>query len=135
MDARRRCSLSRCAQSTSSLDSTAVPATAPPAGQPAAAAAAARAVIGSAPTARAGNRRFWSLSALRAHTKAPYKTDLYRKTLGLLNRYGTARTGGRGARQPQLADRAELLEDRADLGGGKYLIILSPVQPPTQPPA
>ena len=28
-------------------------------------------------TARAGNRRFWMLSALRAHTKAPYKTDLH----------------------------------------------------------
>jgi hypothetical protein len=26
-------------------------------------------------SARAGNRRFWLLSALRAHTKAPYKTD------------------------------------------------------------
>jgi hypothetical protein len=37
------------------------------------------------PTARAGNRRFWCLSALRAHTKAPYKTDLHRKTLMALN--------------------------------------------------
>ena len=32
-------------------------------------------------TARAGNRRFWLLSALRAHTKAPYKIDFHRKTL------------------------------------------------------
>ena len=32
-------------------------------------------------TARAGNRRFRRLSALRAHTKAPYKRDLHRKTL------------------------------------------------------
>jgi hypothetical protein len=31
--------------------------------------------------ARAGNRRFWRLSALRAHTKAPYKTDLLAITL------------------------------------------------------
>jgi hypothetical protein len=32
-------------------------------------------------TARAGNRRFWCVSARRAHKKAPYKTDLHRKTL------------------------------------------------------
>ena len=32
-------------------------------------------------TARAGNRRFWLLSALRAHTKTPYKNYLHRKTL------------------------------------------------------
>jgi hypothetical protein len=31
--------------------------------------------------ARAGNRRKGRLSALRAHTKAPYKMDLHRKTL------------------------------------------------------
>ena len=31
------------------------------------------------PAARAENRRFWLLSALRAHTKTPYKTDLHRK--------------------------------------------------------
>jgi len=43
-------------------------------------------------TARAGNRRFWLLSTLRAHTKAPYKTDLHRKTLMALNGPGTART-------------------------------------------
>ena len=45
--------------------------------------------------ARAGDRRFWLLSALRAHTKAPYKTDLHRETLMALNRPGTARTVGR----------------------------------------
>ena len=39
-------------------------------------------------TARAGNRRFLCLSAPRAHTKAPYKTDLYRETLRALNRPG-----------------------------------------------
>jgi hypothetical protein len=39
-------------------------------------------------TARAGNRRFWCLSALRSHTKAPYKTDLHRKTLRELKRPG-----------------------------------------------
>ena len=33
-----------------------------------------------APTARAGNRRFGRLSALRAHTKAPYKMNFHRKT-------------------------------------------------------
>ena len=31
---------------------------------------------GGAAPARAGNRRFGLLSALRAHTKAPYKNDL-----------------------------------------------------------
>jgi hypothetical protein len=43
-------------------------------------------------TARAGNRRFWRLSALRAHTKAPYKMDFHRKTLRALNRPKAART-------------------------------------------
>ena len=42
-------------------------------------------------TARAGNRRFRPLSALRAHTKTPYKNDLHRKKLRALNR-----PGGRG---------------------------------------
>ena len=42
--------------------------------------------------ARAGNRRFWLLSTLRAHTKVPYKIDLHRKTLIVLNRPGRART-------------------------------------------
>jgi hypothetical protein len=37
-------------------------------------------------SARAGNRRFCGLSALRAHAKAPYKTDLHRKTRRALNR-------------------------------------------------
>jgi hypothetical protein len=37
-------------------------------------------------TARAGNRCFWYLSALRAHTKAPYDMDLYSKTLRALSR-------------------------------------------------
>jgi hypothetical protein len=34
----------------------------------------------------------WPLSALRAHTEAPYKTDLLWKTLGALNRPMLART-------------------------------------------
>jgi hypothetical protein len=38
--------------------------------------------------ARAGNRHFWRLSALRTYTKAPCKTDLHRKTLRALNRPG-----------------------------------------------
>ena len=37
-------------------------------------------------TAQAGNRRFWCLSDPRAHTEAPYKTDLHRKTLRALIR-------------------------------------------------
>jgi hypothetical protein len=44
--------------------------------------------------ARAGDRRFWRLSAPRAHTKAPYRTDVYRKTLMALNRPEAARTVG-----------------------------------------
>jgi hypothetical protein len=32
-------------------------------------------------TARAGSRRFWLLSALRTHAKAPYKMDFHRKKL------------------------------------------------------
>jgi hypothetical protein len=55
---------------------------------------AARARSASDRTAHAGNRRFWLLSALCAHTKAPYKTDLHRKMLMALNRPETARTVG-----------------------------------------
>jgi hypothetical protein len=48
---------------------------------------------GAAPlTARAGNCRFGPLSALRAHTKAPYKMGFHRKTLRALNRPEAART-------------------------------------------
>jgi hypothetical protein len=43
-------------------------------------------------TARAGNRRFRRLSALRAHTKAPYEMDVHRETLRALNRPWAART-------------------------------------------
>jgi hypothetical protein len=43
-------------------------------------------------TARAGNHRFWLLSTLRTHTKAPYKTNLHRKTLRALNRPLAAQT-------------------------------------------
>jgi hypothetical protein len=43
-------------------------------------------------TARAGNRRFWRLSALRAHTKRPIQTELHRKTLRALKRPRRART-------------------------------------------
>jgi hypothetical protein len=43
-------------------------------------------------TARARNRRFRPLSALRAHTKPPYKTDLIWETLKALKRPGRART-------------------------------------------
>jgi hypothetical protein len=38
------------------------------------------------------HRRFGPLSALRAHTKAPHKTDFHRKALRALDRPGTART-------------------------------------------
>jgi hypothetical protein len=62
-------------------------------------------------TARGGNRRFWLLRALRAHTKAPYKTDLNRKTLRALNRPREARTvesrrrGGARGDEPRRARR------------------------------
>ena len=49
-------------------------------------------------TARAGNRHFWLLSSLRAHAKAPYKTDLLRKTRRPLKRPGRP---GQGGQQPQ----------------------------------
>jgi hypothetical protein len=48
--------------------------------------------IGQPPSARAANRRFWLLSALRAHTKAPYKIDLHWETLRALSRPWRART-------------------------------------------
>ena len=47
-------------------------------------------MLTSSPTARARNRRFWPLRALRAHTKAPYKTDSLWRTLRPLNRPGRA---------------------------------------------
>ena len=50
------------------------------------------------PPVRAGSRRFWLLSALRAHTKVPYKADLHRDTLRALNRPG--RPGPWSARRP-----------------------------------
>ena len=45
-------------------------------------------------TARAENRRFQPLSALCAHTKAPYKMDFHGETLRVLNRPKAARTVG-----------------------------------------
>ena len=42
-------------------------------------------------TARAGSHHFRRLSALRAHTKLPYKTDLHRKTRRPRNRPRAAR--------------------------------------------
>ena len=46
-------------------------------------------------SARAGNRRFRLLSALRAHTKVPYKIEFHRETLRALNRPKAAQTGAR----------------------------------------
>jgi hypothetical protein len=43
-------------------------------------------------SARAGNRRFRLLSALRDHTQAPYKLDFHRLTLRALIRPWAART-------------------------------------------
>ena len=55
----------------------------------------------SSTAARAGNRRFWLLSALRAHAKAP-QTDLHRKTLRPLKRPRRARTVPRMSTSPAL---------------------------------
>ena len=49
-------------------------------------------------TARAETHRFGVLSALRAHTKAPCKTDLLWRTLRVTNRPERARTDEEGAR-------------------------------------
>ena len=43
-------------------------------------------------TTHAGNHRVWLLSALRAHTKEPHKTDPLWETQRALNRPGRART-------------------------------------------
>jgi hypothetical protein len=60
------------------------------------------------PTARAGNGRFGRLSALCAHTKAPYKMDFHRKTLRPLNRSGRVRTvGGREVQEHLRAARRD----------------------------
>ena len=69
------------------------------------------------PSARAGNRRFSPLSARRAHTKSPYKTDLHRKTLRALNSPRAARTVSEaGLLLPEavLAESALLPERRAE---------------------
>jgi hypothetical protein len=72
--------------------------------------------------ARAGNRRFGRLSALRAHTKAPYKTDLHRKTLMALNRLDRD-----GADSP--ADRVEELAERVLQRERCQVIFSTPIIP------
>ena len=62
--------------------------------------------LGSHGTARDGNRRFSRLSALCAHTKAPYKTDLLWETSRPLKRSERARTGRRGRRLAHPAERS-----------------------------
>jgi hypothetical protein len=58
-------------------------------------------------TARAGNRRFGRSSALRAHTKPPYKTDLLRKTRRALSRLtAPERPGPSVHRRPQATREA-----------------------------
>jgi hypothetical protein len=47
-----------------------------------------------------GNRRFWSLSALRAHTDAPYKTDIRWGTRRALHPPRAGPDGSRGAGTP-----------------------------------
>jgi hypothetical protein len=65
-------------------------------------------------TARAGNRRFWRLTSLRAHAKVPYKTDLHRKTLRTLKHPRRARTVEAAARpQPPPDHRHQAVDDFA----------------------
>jgi hypothetical protein len=65
--------------------------------RPAAAAASASPAGTPCPTARAGNRRFGPLSAVRAHTNVPYRIDFHKKTLRALNRPWAARADGQEA--------------------------------------
>ena len=84
--------------------------------RPAAAAASASPAGTPCPTARAGNRRFGPLSAVRAHTKAPYKIDFHKKTLRALNRPWAARTDGQEAHA-----RARLRDSGDHLGFGRIV--------------
>ena len=63
-------------------------------------------------TARADNRRFGLLNALRAHTEEPYKNDVLWRTLGPLKRPGLARTeqAGVGAARGAEELRGEVAE-------------------------
>jgi hypothetical protein len=80
---------------------------------------------GSPSTARAGNRRIQLLSALRAHTKAPHKDDILRRTLRALKRPRRARrtdAGGQahGHRRQRDAEHTHLSR------GSKGMHLLSP---------
>ena len=75
-------------------------------------------------TARAKNCRFWLLNRLRAHTNAPYKTDLLWETLRALKRPG--RPGQVGAPPANMkANRWFELEyafvDTDGIGGEAYV--------------
>ena len=66
-------------------------------------------------SARAGNRRFWWVSALRAHTKAPYESELLGETLRPLNRPGRARTVDLGVLEEVVGDEGgEVVGPRHD---------------------
>ena len=67
-------------------------------------------------SARAGSRHFWLLSAMCAHTKAPYRTDLHRKTLRALNHPRRAWTVRRF--WPSRPRRAEQRRGRGRRGSG-----------------
>jgi hypothetical protein len=72
-------------------------------------------------TARAGNRQFGLLSALRAHTKTPHQTDSLWETLRARKRPGRAQTVGRepALRVRRLADEQgpDALPQRASIRG------------------
>ena len=65
-------------------------------------------------TARARNRQFRVLSALRAHTKSPYRTDLHRETLMALNRPKVARTVLH-AQPGEVLERRRVAQGRRDV--------------------
>jgi hypothetical protein len=67
-------------------------------------------------TAQAENRRNGSLSALRTHTKAPYKCDLRLETLRLLKHPRRARTVGAAVHEPDAEDAADAAREQRDLG-------------------
>jgi hypothetical protein len=67
-------------------------------------------------TARVGNRRSWLLSALCAHTKPPYETDLPWRSLRPLTRLGRAQTAEERDRERAAEDAVELRGLLRELG-------------------
>ena len=91
-------------------------------------------------SARAGNRRKGRLSTLRAHTKAPYKTYFYRKTLRALNRPRRARTvhqrrAAEAPLQPEGLVNGGAAQPRRELPRQRRLPLPAVAPAPARPPA